>query len=188
MDEPRKTLPPPLPPSARPAPRRRAPLWPAVLVAVATTGLLAGASWRVYRRTFRSANEPTPVATAERFVQGVLRGDGDCAAADGAPTTGYRAAYDTLSTAFAARLDFPGFYEEWTRRSAEAGYFERFDWQGRGSRDTAQSTLQTFTLSTAERPGEPGRSFRLRLNLVRENDVWRVAAYALEPLAPPEAK
>lgn len=188
MDELRKTVPPPLPPTARAAPRRRSPLWPAVLVAVATTGLLGGAAWRVYRRTFRGTNEPTPVTTAERFVQGVLRGDGDCAAADGSPTTGYRAAYDTLSTAFAARLDFADFYEEWTRRSSDAGYFERFDWQGRGSRDTALSALQTYLLSTAERPGEPGRSYRLRLNLARENDVWRVASYACEPLAPPEAK
>lgn len=188
MDEPRKTLPPPLPPTARAAPRRRSPLWPAMLVAVATTGLLAGAAWRVYRRSVRGASGPTPVATAERFVQGVLRGDGDCAAADGSPTTGYGAAYATLSSAFAARLDFAAFYEEWTRRSSEAGYFERFDWHGRGSRDSALSTLQTFTLSTSERPGEPGRSYRLRMNLSRENDVWRVASYACEPVAAPEAK
>jgi hypothetical protein len=156
-------------------------VWPAVLLMIATTGALVGVGWRVVRRNLQPQNEPRPQATAEAFADGLVRGDGPARAADGSESTGLRVAYDLLSARMRERVSFEEFYEEWTRRSAEAGFFERSEWASRGFRGADADLRQTFTLSTAPRPGEPGRNYRLRLMLVQDPGGWRVAAYECEP-------
>lgn len=157
--------------------------WPAIVVMIAATGGLLGVGWRVIRRNTMQSNEPRPLATADAFADGLIRGDGPARDGSGAESTGLRAAYDLLSSAAQARVSFDEFYEEWTRRGSEAGFFERSEWAGRGFRGADNDTRQVFTLSSAGHGGGVGRSYRLRVTLVQENDRWRVAAYDCEPAA-----
>ncbi len=157
--------------------------WPAILVMIAATGGLLGVGWQAVRRNFKNTNEPRPLATAEAFVDGLVRGDGTAVDAGGAESTGLRAAYELLDSTSKERVSFDEFYEEWTRRGSEAGFFERAEWAGRGFRGADADTRQVFILSTAGRHGEAGRSYRLRVTLRQERGRWRVAGYSCEPQA-----
>ncbi len=172
---------------AKPLPlakRRNKPnFWPAILVMIAATGGLLGVGWRAVQRNFKNTNEPRPLATAEAFVDGLVRGDGAAVDAGGAESTGLRAAFELLDSTSKERVSFDEFYEEWTRRGSEAGFFERAEWAGRGFRGADADTRQVFILSTAGRHGEAGRSYRLRVSLIKENGRWRVAGYSCEPQA-----